>query len=597
MLGPIFVREWLTLPRRPQHYSLRAAYFGLLLTLGVTAWQVLVGWSRPASLGGTARFGVLWFQVLVNAQLVLLIFFSALSAALSIAYEKDRRTFILLLLTDLKNHEIVLGKLLGSLLEIGLLLLGSLPLLALGTLLGGSTPAQTGEALLILAAACLAAGSLGCLVALWREQTFQALALTVLFLVLYLCLVRALALLPAQFPGLSAETIQTVQLWLDPWLCVQGMLAGETADSPVLGFGSAMLLLSVFLNGWAIIGLRRWNAGGEPIQQREQAEELDGKGRVSAHAAPGQVRIAWDNPILWREVRTRAYGRRLLFVKLAYFVAVGLLGYYALEAALGSRQPFAAAQGLLPITIVALLLIGAQAVTAITSERDKGALDLLLVTDLTPQEFIFGKLGGIAFNAKEYLLPPVLLLGTYAGLGMLATPPQGHEELRLGRNLQSLGCIFAALLVVIGFVIVLGVHIGLRTENSRTAVSHTLGTVFFLSAGTLACIYLILISGRFEYQWGSFLFFAVAGVGGMWWVLNGDRPSNALLLASLVCPFAVLYVVMNVIIGKPGTEESSPPFLPALVLIGAFGFAIFAMLVPLLSVFDVALGRTTGEQE
>lgn len=594
MLGPIFVREWLTLPRRPQHYSLRSAYLGLLLVLGVTAWQVLMGWSRPASLGDTARFGVHWFQVLVNAQLILLVFFSALSAALSIAHEKDRRTFVLLLLTDLHNHEIVLGKLLGSLLEIGMLLVGTLPILAIGLLLGGIAPVQAAEALLILAAACLAAGSLGCLAALWREQTFQALALTVLLLVLYVCLVRALSLLPF----VPANVWQTAQLWLDPWQCLQGVLAAEdTGISPALGFCGTMLLLAVLLNGWAILRLRKWNAGGEASQQREQPEEGNEKNRAGVHAAPGRVRSAWDNPILWREVRTRAYGRRLLFVKLAYFLAVGLIGYYALDTAQGARQPFAAAQGLLPITIVGLLLIGAQAVTAITSERDKGALDLLLVTDLTPKEFIFGKLGGIAYNAKEYLLPPLLLLVVYAWLGMLATPPRGHEELSVGRNLQSLACMLAALLVLLVFVTVLGVHIGLRTENSRTAVSHTLGTVFFLSAGTLACIYLILISGRFEYQWGSFLFFAVAGVGGMWWVLNGERPTNALLLASIFCPFAVLYVVMNVVIGKPGTEESSPPFMPALVLIGAFGFAVFAMLVPLLSEFDVALGRTTGGQE
>ena len=51
---------------------------------------------------------------------------------------------------------------------------------------------------------------------------------------------------------------------------------------------------------------------------------------------------------------------------------------------------------------------------------------------------------------------------------------------------------------------VLGLHVALRTENSRLAIINTLGTVFFLSVGTLICIYLILINGRFEYQWLSF---------------------------------------------------------------------------------------------
>ena len=45
-------------------------------------------------------------------------------AASAVSLEKDRRTFILLLITDLRSYEIVLGKLFGSLLQIGLLLAG-----------------------------------------------------------------------------------------------------------------------------------------------------------------------------------------------------------------------------------------------------------------------------------------------------------------------------------------------------------------------------------------------------------------------------------------------------------------------------------------
>src|SRR5690348_17996467 len=40
------------------------------------------------------------------------------SAASTVSQEKDRRTFVLLLLTDMSDYEIVLGKMLGSLLPI-----------------------------------------------------------------------------------------------------------------------------------------------------------------------------------------------------------------------------------------------------------------------------------------------------------------------------------------------------------------------------------------------------------------------------------------------------------------------------------------------
>jgi hypothetical protein len=147
------------------------------------------------------------------------------------------------------------------------------------------------------------------------------------------------------------------------------------------------------------------------------------------------------------------------------------------------------------------------------------------------------------------------------------------------------------------FAVVVGVHVALRNINSRLAIVNTLGTIFFLTVGTLVCIYLILINRRFESQWTSFLVFVGTGIGGLWWVLNGDRPSRALGLASALCPLGIFYCVMNLLVAKPGSEESADPLWPFLVIGGAFGFAITAMLIPLLSEFDVALGRTTAGGE
>jgi ABC-type transport system involved in multi-copper enzyme maturation permease subunit len=609
VLGPIFNREFLTVPRRTNHYLTRVAYLGTLWVICVTAWMASGGLWRSPTLGETARLGSLLFQVLTVVELALFLFFAALSAASTVSQEKDRRTFILLLITDLRNDEIVLGKLLGSLLPIALLLAATFPLLMLLVLLGGIDPRQVWQAMLIVAATSLAAGSLGGLIALWRDRTFQALALTVLFLVLYLCLVNGLTVLPFLVPQLSAAQVARWQEWLDPFRALRAVQDPATllepGLSPAYNFTLVMLLFSALLNLWGLLRLRVWNPSGEPIMQREQPEDAedkertlagDAKARTSVHAAPGPVRRVGPNPILWREIYTRAYGRRPLLVKSAYFVVLIFICWFALAPLLIQHQRivFAAAYGLIPVGVLSLLLVAAQAVTAITSERDTGALDLLLVTDLTAKEFIFGKLGGIAYNTKEYLLPPLLLTAVYAAYGFLASPPANHPEMRASMNTTSFVCISGAVLVLLAFAMLLGIHVALRTPNSRLAIIHTLSTIFFLSVGTLVCVALILINGRFEYQWGSFVFFLVAGVGGLWWVLCGDRPSAALTWASWFCPLAVLYTVMNILVAKPGSQESADPLIPFLVIAGAFGFAVAAMLVPLVSEFDVAMGRTSG---
>src|SRR5207245_3209449 len=205
------------------------------------------------------------------------------------------------------------------------------------------------------------------------------------------------------------------------------------------GFAIAMLALSGLLNFIGILRLRVWNPSGEPIIQREAPEGQEPKDRARAHAAPGPVRRVWENPILWREIATRAYGHRPLLVKAAYFLVVVMVGYFALAPT--QAGTWAAAQGLVPIGILSLLLVSAQAVTAITTERDLGALDLLLVTDITPREFIFGKLWGILYNTKEFILPPLILAGIYAWRGLLASPPVGT------RNFEAFICVAGGALI------------------------------------------------------------------------------------------------------------------------------------------------------
>ena len=185
-IGPVFTRELVTAPRRMRFYVARAVYVAALLTLVCTAWLLLTGTQEVRNVGDMARFGATLFQLLAPLQLALVLFFSALLAASAVAQEKDRRTLVLLLMTRLSNSELVLGKLLSSLLQVLVLLAAAWPLFMLIGLFGGVSLSQIGWVFAVTLATALAAGSIGSTLALWREKTFQTLALAFLVLMFWL---------------------------------------------------------------------------------------------------------------------------------------------------------------------------------------------------------------------------------------------------------------------------------------------------------------------------------------------------------------------------------------------------------------------------
>jgi hypothetical protein len=499
------------------------------------------------------------------------------------------------------------------------MLAAGLPLFALAVLFGGISFGQVGRVLVVTVVAALAAGSLGSTLAFWREKTFQTLAMTALTLVFWLGIWEAVAtgLLGQQFAGITCET------WATGFSPVRAILAATRSHSvsdPALGplknpvnlFLLCMLGLTALLNMVAIARVRVWNPSRElypatpdPSEPDEStasagAQASDVAGREMAEAARAahvdarlrqatrgkNSREVWDNPILWREMCTRAYGHKVTVIRLAYlalFVFVALALYrttagpdpMAYAGQWRSIMP-AGAKPLAPFFFVSLVLVNALAVTSITTERDGRCLDLLLVSDISPAEFIFGKLGGVLWVAKEMVLCPVLLaLGLWWAGGM---------------SFDSLLYVLGGLIVMNSFVATLGIHCGMSYANSRSAISVSLGTVFFLFLGVVTCILMMIsFSGSFEVQLAPFFAFILGGGVGLYASLGARNPSAAMGLASLVVPFATFYAVVSFVLDHSG--------LTFLVTSAAYGFSVAAMLIPALHEFDFAMGRTTGEEE
>src|SRR5262245_18374195 len=103
-------------------------------------------------MGVMARFGNILYGMFAMLQLTLMLFFAPLFTAAAVSYEKDRRTFTLLPMTDLSDLEIVLRKLVARLLNILTILAASVGLMSLCALFGGISFGQVTNLFAVTAA-------------------------------------------------------------------------------------------------------------------------------------------------------------------------------------------------------------------------------------------------------------------------------------------------------------------------------------------------------------------------------------------------------------------------------------------------------------
>jgi ABC-type transport system involved in multi-copper enzyme maturation permease subunit len=286
------------------------------------------------------------------------------------------------------------------------------------------------------------------------------------------------------------------------------------------------------------------------------------------------VRTVWTNPVLWREICTRAHGRAIIVVRIAWLVlfAAAVAGV-VVQARAPRPDRLAIAAAVVPMALASLLAVAALAVTSITTERDRGAFDLLLVSDLEPGELVWGKLLGVLAAAREIVVLPLLLCGALVATGV--------STLENGLYL-ALG-----LAVLTFFTAVLGVYAGLSHPASRQAISVALGTVAFLCVGVATAMrIMVAFGGSFELQLAPFLAVIVGGGVGLYAALAARNPSPAIGWASALLPALTFTAIASFLQGNT--------LQVFLVVLAAYGFATLAMLVPAIAAFDLLTGRTTS---
>lgn len=620
LVGPVFTREAVVAPRRRKLYVFRTVYAISLLLLMCTAWLILVRTQVIRNLGDMARFGAILFQILAPLQLVLILFMAAVQTASSIAIEKDKQTLILLLMTRLSSSELVLGKLFASLLGIWVMLMTAVPIFMLIVLFGGTSFDQVGWTFAVTVVTAFASGSLGSTIALWREKTFQTLALVALSILFWIGGAEAIAAWGGSIAGFSATQIATSLNPLRAILIASSPSVVSEWFAGVLPFLCVMGSVGCLLNILAISCVRRWNPSrdirvgqsaqgeeasifsttngndavqdtadvGDGVRAMTQRDESTRQTHVDARVrtADQKSRKVWDNPVLWRECCTWAYGRKILFIRLAYWLLAAAVFYVLFNMVQtgsimrrGSESAVAipaAAWALAPFMLLSLVIVNALGVTSMTNERDGRSLDLLLVTDLSPREFLFGKLGGVLYVTFDAIILPLILCGYLWISGTM--------------SLEYYSYFVIGILILDVFVAMLGLHCGMIYANSRQAIGVSLGTVFFLFLGVVtAMVMMVSFTGNVEAQITPFLACIVGGGVGLYVALGSRNPSPALALASGLLPLAMFFSITSMLLGR---------YLSVLLVMAfTYGFTTTAMIMPALGEFNISMGRVRQNED
>ena len=440
-------------------YIARAVYAGMLLLIVATCWLVVTGTQAIETAGETGRFAATLLRILAPLQLVLAALAAAAVSAVSVTSEKDRRTLELLLVSSLTDAEIVLGKLAASLLQVLLLLLSAIPVFALVSLFGGVTNVQLARLFAVTAAAAIASASLANAIAFWKETTFQTVAVTLFGLALWTAVGEGVATVWGGAAAAGVSPARAVFAAIEP--------AGAGGSIVFVAVCLGVVVASGLV---ATLRLRPWNLVGGSRYESVRAET----------ASITSTRTVWSHPVLWKEICTRVHGKAIVFVLVAWLALFAAAIWGILQQS-GQQRPdrLALAVAVLPMTLASLVSVTALAVTSVTTERDRGSLDLLLVSDLEPAEFVWGKLAGVFFVAREMVLLPLAACGVLVAFGQASL----ENGIYLALGLSTL----------LFFAAVLGLHAGLTHVSSRQAIVVALGTVVFLFVG-VATVMRIMVS-------------------------------------------------------------------------------------------------------
>ncbi len=389
--NPVLQRELLVNLRMPRGFVLLFVYQAVLAGLVFFAWPQD---TRLAPGENEARALVDMFFL---GQYVLASMMAPSFAAGAITGEKERKTYEMLLASPLRPSAIVLGKMVASLTHIGVLVFSSLPIVMLCLPLGGVSFYEVLAAYLGLIVSVITFGAISVACSSYFHRTAASLAVSYM-LILPLAMMAVLAWYLLRDLG-QTRLLLTVTV------------------VPVLGGAISVALLantSARLMHPPDVG----SEGKEVVDLEQEAQEAVGlviqrdqfPDRLFAPAKRDDIMEDGVNPVYDKEIRSEIFSQGTLMLRLVIQMSM-VLAIPLMAVCLYIWAEWAA--WYICYAMVFNMLVGPVfSAGAVTSERERETLDLLLTTTITPWQILWGKLiAGLRVSSvlTMFLLWPVLL--------------------------------------------------------------------------------------------------------------------------------------------------------------------------------------------
>jgi ABC-type transport system involved in multi-copper enzyme maturation permease subunit len=399
-LGPVFAYEWRTSSRRWQGYALRAVFLLFLLVALVVIWvgpHQAVG-PTPSQFAALAALGQSFFIGVVGTQLTLVLLIAPAATAGAICLDRARGTLAHMLMTDLSNAEIVLGKLAARLVPVLGLVGCTLPVLAIMTLLGGVDWSALVGAFLVTLGIGFLGSSLALVFSVWSGKTHDALLATYSVLGLWL-------LCPHMVGGLGVGLPMPVAA-SDPYLLsfAPYWAPASVTWSSYFGFLGVTSSLSAGLVGLVVWRIRAV-CTRVVVRSKKPAPLLFRAFTESYRRRWPAPSLDW-NPVYWRERHRAGASRWARLAGALYAIIAAGFSYTVMTA--GSAGAAAWVNGLQ--VAAGLLFLSVCAAASLAEERVRGSLDVLMTTRLSTVEIVMGKwLGSYRFVPLLAVLPALVL--------------------------------------------------------------------------------------------------------------------------------------------------------------------------------------------